>query len=69
MMEMNKVEDVEQAKLVYALHAVEVSKELFVKGKFLGFKISDLVGNVRAAAVNSALPQPDHRLGIHFRSW
>ena len=59
----NKVADVEQAKLVYALHAVEVSKELFVKGKFLGFKISDLVGNVRAAAVNSALPQPDHRLG------
>jgi hypothetical protein len=59
----NRLADVERAQLVYALHAEVESKDHFVKGKFLGFKITDLVGNVRAAAVNSALPQPDHRLG------
>ncbi len=67
----NKVADVEQAQLVYALHAEVVSKDYFVKGKFLGFKVTDLVGNVRAAAVNSALPQPKHRLdgSTRFKSW
>ena len=41
---------------------MEDCKAHFKTGKFLGFKISDLKGNVRAAAVNAALPQPDHKL-------
>ena len=58
----NRIADVEQAKLVYDLHALQASETHFEKGKFMGFAINDLIGNVRAAAVNAALPQPDHRL-------
>ncbi len=55
----NRVADVEQAKLVYELH---VSQSLFVEEKFMSFEFNNLKGNVRAAAMNAALPQPDHML-------
>ncbi len=58
----NRVADIEQAKLVYEIHALQASQSLFVDERFMGFEISDLTGNVRAAAVNAALPQLDHML-------
>ena len=58
----NRVKDIEQAKLIYEVHALQESKTLFVGNKFLDVEIGDLKGKVRAAAVNAALPQPDHML-------
>ena len=58
----NRLDEIAEARNVHELHALQESETLFAGGKFMGFKISDLKGNVRAASVNAALPQPDHRL-------
>ncbi len=57
-----RIAGVEQAKLVHNLHALQASQSLFAEGTFMGVEINNLKENVRAAAVNAALPQPDHLL-------
>ena len=52
----------EHVQHVYELNALQHSESLFTEGQFMGHDILNLKGNVRAASVSAALPQPDHKL-------